>query len=163
MTMDPPFTGYTPFCRTLTLRLGAIDPLGQGQPLPVALIECPSRAAADQVSAVLERAQNGSRTMASAGMPVYFGDTALALRVFSERGPGRKRWAELSCGRPPGGVTHSLVVVSPLRDQDFQLFNGLFRLRRSYTLSIGVGGRPLGELFSAVKYGFQGSEDTGPT
>lgn len=152
--MSLPFAAYQPLCRRVGVRLGAIDPAGQGQYLAIVLVDCPTEADAAQVVETLLAAQNGTQTMASAGMPVYFADTKLDIRVLS--GPDGRRYAELSCGRPPGGLTHTLVVVSPQEAVDVQLFQGIFQLQRQYTVAVGVDGRPQLTRFGVVKYSYHG-------
>lgn len=151
--MDLPFADYRPLCQRVRLRLGVVDPLGSGQWLALALLDCPDEEAAGQVAAVLGETQNGTTTMASAGMPVYFGDTALNLRVFRDRGSGHspgRAWAELTAGRR--GLTCALVVVSPLEEGDLRIFGGAFQLRRTYSVVVGVDGKPDFGRLDVVKY-----------
>jgi hypothetical protein len=136
--------------------------MGAGQLLPVALLDCPNEGTADQVAAVLMEAQNGTRTMASGEMPIFFGDTALGLRVFREtlgrEGRGRlgRAWAELVAGGRGPRLTCDLVIVSPLEEGDIRIFSGLVQLRRSYSVTVGVGGRPEFERLDVVKYPLTG-------
>ncbi len=152
--MSLPYTAYEPLCRRVRVRLGAVDPAGQGQYLAIVLVDCATEADAAQVTETLLAAQNGTQTMASAGMPVFFADTKIGIRLF-RAGPDKRRYAELSCGRPPGGLTFSLVVVSPQEDVDFQLFEGIVQLQRQYTVAVGVGGRPDLPRLGVVKYSYR--------
>ena len=145
-----------PLCRRVKVRLGAVDPLGQGHLLAVVLVDCPTAEDTAQVAEILLAAQNGTQTMASAGMPVYFADTNLNLRLFRDRGSTRRHYAELSCGRRPGELTYPLIVVSPQEDIDLQLFEGLFQLQRRYTVTVGTAGVPDFARLDIVKYSYEG-------
>ncbi|MHB8926708.1 MAG: hypothetical protein ACYC9Q_03445 [Bacillota bacterium] len=148
---------YQPLCRRVKIRLGAVDPAGQGQLLAIVLLDCATAADATLVAEILLAAQNGTQTMASAGMPVYFADTKLELWLSPMEGPRGRRYAQLCCGRPPGGLTYSLIVASPQEEVDLQLFEGIFQLQRQYTVAVGVDGLPDFARVDIVKYSYTGS------